>query len=504
MKLIAIKGNNFKNYVKIVVENNHEDFQIMEEIRNVVTRTEYFPFINSFNKNITETYLIDETYFPIQLWQDVYNKVIVNYPTLKLEEDEFLYDIKLKKEDVVEYSETLNLPKYINLFDDKYFYQLESVYRSLLFKQGRIEISTGGGKTLVTYLYCKYLIDNKLTEGQKILIVINRKGLVKQTAEAFKEFDELNDTQLIVESIFSGAKKVANANVIIGTYQTLSNYEKEYFDDFSVLICDEAHSAKAFSIRNEIYSKCFNCEYLLGMTGTWPKYKTLDYLNIVSMFGPLIFVKGTHELITDGNITPVFINKIKINYGDENKDFSKNLIESGIVGGDKYRIEKVFFQNYEPRTKIITNIINGIEFNYLILVESVEYCEYLKDYIQENCPTRQVYIIHGKVAFKDRDVIKSIIERDDNVVTIATYETMSTGESINNIHHIMFPNGGRSEFRVKQGTGRGVRLHPKKSVLNVWDLQDNMSRCAFKNHAIERNKIYKDEQHPSKEYEVTI
>ncbi len=355
---------------------------------------------------------------------------------------------------------------------------------------------------MITYLYCRYLIDNCLQKGQKILIIINRKDLVKQTANSFTEFDSLNDVPMIVETIFSGSKRLLDANVVIGTYQTLSSYEKEYFDDFSVLICDEAHSAKAYSIRNEIYSKCFNCEYLFGMTATWPDYKTLDYLNTTSMFGPLVFVKETHELIEDGNICPVLINKIKINYSEEYKHFSENLIESGIVGADKYRVEKVFFQTYEPRTELITKIINGFKENHLILVESVEYCEYLQQYISEKCPDRRVEIIHGLI--KDRDSIKLAMEELDNMILIATYETMSTGVSINNIHHVHFPNGGRSKFRVKQGTGRGVRLHPKKKFLNVFDYQDNMNRSAFKNHSRERNKIYVDEKHPTKEFEVTI
>ena len=92
----------------------------------------------------------------------------------------------------------------------------------------------------------------------------------------------------------------------------------------------------------------------------------------------------------------------------------------------------------------------------------------------------------------------------NNMILIATYETMSTGVSINNIHHVHFPNGGRSKFRVKQGTGRIVRLYNSKIVAQVFDYQDNMSRSAFKNHAKERNKIYEDEQHPSQEFEVTI
>ena len=71
------------------------------------------------------------------------------------------------------------------------------------------------------------------------------------------------------------------------------------------------------------------------------------------MFGPLVLVKKARALIDDGNACPVIINKIKINYTEENRDFSLNLLASGFVGVEKYRIEKKFFQTYEPRNKLM-------------------------------------------------------------------------------------------------------------------------------------------------------
>lgn len=500
MRFLAVKGDNYKNYIKIVLEHK-DDLEILKIVKTIVSRTEFKLYSRGFNKNVSETYLINDTYIPAQLWQDIYKKLLPIYPNIRLENDSFLYT-DIKKDNVNEYAETLVLPTKYNIFKDEYFYQLESVFRALLFRTARIEVSTGGGKTMITYLYCRYLIDNYLKEDRKILIIINRKDLVKQTAQAFDEFDIFNDKPLVVETIFSGAKKVANANIIIGTYQSLKNYEKEYFDDFSVVICDEAQIAKAYSIRTDIYAKCFNVEFFLAMTATYPDYKTLDYLSIVSMFGPLVFTKSTRELIEDGNVTPVFINKIKINYTEENKHFSENLITSGIIGSEKYRIEKVFFQNYEPRTNLIAKLINGFKNNHLILVESVEYCEFLQTYLSEKCPDWEFVIIHGNI--HNREEIKQALEVNHNMVLIATYETFSTGQSVNNIHHIHFPNGGRSKFRVKQGTGRGLRLHNDKEVCNVFDYQDNMPRSSFKNHSKERDKIYEEEAHPFKLFEVTI
>lgn len=64
---------------------------------------------------------------------------------------------------------------------------------------------------------------------------------------------------------------------------------------------------------------------------------------------------------------------------------------------------------------------------------------------------------------------------------------MSTGVNIPNIMAIHFPDGGRSKIRIKQSVGRGVRLHPKKEFLTVFDYQDQM-KGKFIYESLERKK----------------
>ena len=64
----------------------------------------------------------------------------------------------------------------------------------------------------------------------------------------------------------------------------------------------------------------------------------------------------------------------------------------------------------------------------------------------------------------------------DDIILVATYETMSTGVSINNIMAIHFPDGGKSRIRIRQSCGRGLRLHPKKDYLQVFDYVDNFTK----------------------------
>lgn len=500
MKLTCIPGKNNKNFIHIKLENK-DDLERLEAIRTTVTRSEFKPFIKSFNKTVTQTYLFNEVFIPAAFIQELSNKAIpgMKEPKPIIENIDILFNNDIKRNEFNEWLSTLILPDYVNLIDEKYSFQPESVFRALLFKLARIEATTGAGKTLITYLYCRYLFDNVLkTESfidrEKILIITPRTDLTKQTVAALLEFDEGQDNNLKITSIYANSKYQAEADIVIGNYQSIKNYDSDWFEQFGVMIVDELHTSKTYSIKTEIYDKITKGIFFFGMTGTYPEEKSLDYLNIVAMFGPSVLVKQTKEATEDGIIAPVKIAKIKINY-IEDKDFSLNLKESGVVGVEKYRIEKKYFQNNVERNNIVMDCISKVEGNHVILVESVEYILTLMEFAKQKFPDRVIYKIHGVVNQKDRDAIKLFMKENENVVLIATYETMSTGISINNIMAVHFPDGGRSRTRIKQSVGRGVRLHPKKEYLTIFDYQDTLKGSSFKTHWMERNKLYKDEGH---------
>lgn len=502
MQFEAVEGKNKKFYVKVTLDTQ-EEYPLLAVLDTIVSRTEYFPFIKSFDKNITETYFINETYFPATFWGDVFRKMKSVIPNIVLKNSHILYDNVINKTDFYEWADNLNLPPHIDLYGDKYDYQLASVYNALVFRTARILVATGGGKTLVTWLYCKYLYDHYLPRDKKILIIVPRKGLVTQTMKEFTEFNN-GETDIIAQSVFSGAKTVANANVVIGTYQSLSNYEEDFFEDFFSVICDELHTAKSNSIKNEIYAKT-KSDYYFGLTATMPEFRTLDYLNIVAMFGENVYTKTTKEMIEDGNVCPVFINIIKIHYNEEESQFSIKLKEDEEISpSEKFRIEKVFFSEHQERTNLIPKLINALENNFIIMLDSVAYCIRLAEFIKEKCPNRQVFIIHGNVSDRERERIKEIMELNDDCVLVATASCIATGISIKNIHHLMFIEGGKSRIRVMQSTGRGLRLHPKKDLLNIFDFQDMLPSCAFINHNKARNIIYFNEKHPTKEFDIYL
>ena len=154
MRFVAIQGKNNKKFIKLILEDNN-DLKVLERIRTIVSRSEYLPFIKSFNKTITESYLLQETYVPAQFWWDIREGLKGYLPDDKIVLEGF-YDIIMNREihfqDIIDYVETVNLPDYIDLFDEAYKYQLQSVYRAIAYQTARIQIATGGGKTLISYI----------------------------------------------------------------------------------------------------------------------------------------------------------------------------------------------------------------------------------------------------------------------------------------------------------------------------------------------------------------
>lgn len=502
MKLKIVEGKNKKFYVGICdyPPVSETDKLIYRAIQMCCYRKQYMPFIKSFNKTIEYSYLVRDIMFPIQFWQDVKTQIdkIVKpgseeYP--EIINEEILYH-NIDEDEFWEWLNTLNLPeKYNGIYTEKYEYQPKSVLGALKNRMSRIEVGTGGGKTLITYLFCRNIIEHKLYTYQangdprRILIVVPRKDLCIQLKSDFADYDSNRNEKINVETIFSGGIRSIDAQVTVGTYQSLCEYDQEYFDQFSTIILDEVHTGKSYSIINKIYSKCMYLERTFGMTGTMPDYQTLDYLHIVAMCGPLVYTKKTKDLMEDGNVVPVKIQIVRINY-DEAKDYSKNLKEQGIVGTDKWRLEKTWFQENEKRNLLILKLIKNIPGNSIILVDTKSYIHLLYDYLSNECPEKQFGKIYGDIDTDERTRIKQLMEVNDNVVMIATYGTMSTGVSIKRVNNVFFVDGGKSEIRINQSIGRGLRLHPLKDHLNLFDFQDWMDGSSFKNQSKERNKVY--------------
>ena len=122
--------------------------------------------------------------------------------------------------------------------------------------------------------------------------------------------------------------------------------------------------------------------------------------------------------------------------------------------------------------------------------------------------TRKVFFVSGQTETSDREAIRGIVEKQRNAIIVASLGTFSTGINIRNLHNIVFASPSKSQIRVLQSIGRGLRKTDDGKETTLYDIVDDISWKSRKNfgifHADERLRIYGREKFNHKTYRVKI
>ena len=104
--------------------------------------------------------------------------------------------------------------------------------------------------------------------------------------------------------------------------------------------------------------------------------------------------------------------------------------------------------------------------------------------------------------------LRELTEKDHNAIIVASMGTFSTGINIKNLHNIIFAAPTKSQIRVLQSIGRGLRRPEDGRATTVYDISDDLGwkrRVNFtKKHAIGRVKIYESQGFDFKIFEVPM
>ena len=98
---------------------------------------------------------------------------------------------------------------------------------------------------------------------------------------------------------------------------------------------------------------------------------------------------------------------------------------------------------------------------------------------------------------EEREEVRSIVDRENNAIIVASYGTFSTGVNIKNLHNVIFASPSKSRIRNLQSIGRVLRKGKNKTKAVLYDIADDISVKSKKNytlnHLFERVKIYNEE-----------
>jgi superfamily II DNA or RNA helicase len=296
---------------------------------------------------------------------------------------------------------------------------------------------------------------------------------------------------------WSGSNKLdSNAKVIVAGTQFLmsDNTDLSILNDVRILLVDECHNLRKGNEINKVL-KFIQTPHRFGFTGTMPTLK-IDQWNIIGKLGPISYEQKTLTLKNQSYISNFKITVLNIIHK------TKPMPSQSLKPTAAYEAELEFIITNERRNEIICKLANKLTNNTLIMVDRISHGEILEKTLKDICnDDRPLYFIRGSTEIEDREVIRSFMNERNDVIVIAISKIFSTGINIPNLHNIIFASAGKAKIKIMQSIGRALRLHPTKSMANIFDVADNTKYGRM--HLIERKKLYNLEKYDYTEKEIS-
>ena len=373
-------------------------------------------------------------------------------------------------------------------------YQYDALETALTRTRAILLSPTGSGKSFIAYLLIKYYLSNL---NNKVLLIVPTTSLVEQMYSDFTDYGM--DVDRYVHKIYSGKDKITNKRVIVSTWQSIYKLPAKWFKQFGMVVGDECHGFKSKSL-SSIMNKSTEAKYRYGLTGTLDGTQT-HKLMLEGLFGPVYKVTTTKALQDNETLAPLDIKVLLLNYPENiRKDFGKR----------DYQDEIDFIVGNVARNRLIRNLAIDARGNTLVLFRLVDkHGKPLFDQINNKVDEdRKVFFVSGDTDTADREAIRGIVEKQSNAIIVASLGTFSTGINIRNLHNIIFASPSKSQIKVLQSIGRGLRKSDNGQITTLYDIADDLHWKSRKNftllHSAQRVKIYEKEQFKYKLIKVDL
>lgn len=357
-------------------------------------------------------------------------------------------------------------------------YQNAAVVHMIRSGRAVIESPTASGKSFIIYLYS--MMQTQLR--RRVLVIVPTVSLVDQMASDFVDYN--NGSPLSIYKIRAGVdKNNIEEDIVVSTWQSIVKMPKKWFEQFDVVIGDEAHTFKAKSLM-KIMDNMPHVKYRFGFTGT-VNDEAVNKLTLIGLFGSIYKVTSTKTLIENKTLANFNIKAIVLQHS---KEVRKQVIKSD------YQAEMDWIVRNEARNKFIRNLAYSLKGNTLILFQYVDKHGKVLYNMMKDSDRHDVHLIHGGVAADDREAIRHLAESSRNNIVIASFGTFQAGVNIVNLDNMILASGGKSKIRNLQSIGRVLRRGADKENATMFDIVDDLCYGSRKNFAVrhfeERYKIY--------------
>lgn len=303
----------------------------------------------------------------------------------------------------------------------------------------------GAGKTAI-FCYLAYLNTIKKPDN-RVLILLHRKELLKQTIEAFKSF------QISIDHI----------NVVM--IQSFKNSLKTGVKPYSLIIIDECHHATSNSFKTVLsaYSKTA----IIGFTATPAR---LDGKPLGEIFD---------QLIAGADYAYLIKNKYLVDYDyfspDLNFDFSKWKLKSG----DFDTVDNAL---HLDKKAIYGNILKYIDLSKKTIIYSptVDYSKKLELQINSFFDAPVSAEFNGETAPKTRNEIISSF-KNGKIKIIINVDLIGEGFNVPSCDCVFLLRATQSLTLYIQQAGRALRSDPQNpnKRASIFDFVGNIYRFGF-------------------------
>jgi len=383
-----------------------------------------------------------------------------------------------------EFYDSLNLPEQ---FEERDF-QIESFAHCVRNRRALFVSPTGSGKSLMIYMLLRYY-------SCKTLIIVDSLNLLLQMFSDFADYGFDSDSH--VHTISAGKDKWTDKPISVCTWQSAARQDKKWFEQFQLVIGDEAHKFKAKELA-KIMESLTDCQLRFGFTGSLDGTHT-NKLVLQGLFGPYRQIVTTKQLQEQGTLAQLNIKCITLDYTkEEKKEYCKA----------RYNDELEFLFANKRRNNFLCKLAMSLEGNTLLLFRRIEtHGDILYNTIKSKASV-PVYYVSGKIKGSEREYIRKLANDHENSIIVASTGVFSTGTNIPNIDNIITAAPTKSQILLLQSIGRGLRKTDRKEVCNFFDVSDNLQWKSKVNHTMKhfmkRVEIYSQQKFNYKLYKVKL
>ena len=327
-----------------------------------------------------------------------------------------------------------------------YPYQKNAVTAAAKRRYGVLELPTGAGKTVCAL----YLIAQR---KQPALVICHSKELLYQWRDRAVEFLDLPEKEI---GLIGDGKKVVGDRMTIGIVNSIYKKADEIKDRIGFLLIDECHRIASRTFTQAV--TCFDSRFLLGLSATPYRRDKLTKL-IYFFLGDKVFSIDPKTLQKANKIMrpKLVVRETDFNYWYQ--DDYGDMISALTLDPDRNRMI----------ARDVLKETNGSEGTALIISDRVEHCQVLYGLIKGK---RSIRILTGDIPSKDRKKIVEELNQGKVRVLVATSQLIGEGFDLKGLSSIFLACPIKFTGRVKQYTGRILRIGKGKRKAIIYDYLD--------------------------------